>query len=614
MRGSVLLREQTTQLSAVNEPSPANWYPDPDVPSRLRFWDGVSWTAHYAPMPAPPNTAPDALASLVGPEWGISPRAVTNVAVNAPYDGWRRVPPLGPPIGSPINAPTAGHPLRRSLRPGEVLTGLGAFALVAAGFAFIRSVWTDLGVGGQIGVLLAIVLVQAFASLFAVTRIRVLGESLAASAAVTLLVAASWGYERLGAPERFFPAMLYGFAALHALVLLAPPVNRARTWGLSASAFTLFAGLSLAAVPSAPYLWALGLGAGALLLARFTTPTHAERFAALHLVLAVGHVLLSDAASLYMVASLTAVTVLAASTLLRGSYPGDANAQMRPTTLRCVVWTVALSALGLIATYGALAADFGYKERFVFTAVGFVAVLLILCVPPLEVSGSRKVFAGWMGAATILQLGREAVLVPSARFVWDLLVAIGAGYLLLGCGLLLLAVSMWRRWVQSAFAGAMCAALGWVVLLETRLEDTFSAAPYPEILTVPTSLLLLTAALLTIRAQNLSTKAFLPGALTFLVPSTLQALRGDGADLRFTVLVAVCVLCLPPGFRFRLHALVVPPGAVLLLLFSYRALGLLGDSWITLALAALVLLVLGSLFEKMRDRVRLARTYLATLR
>lgn len=605
----------------MNDPSPANWYPDPDAPSRLRFWDGVSWTAHYAPMPAPPSATPDALASLLGPEWDASPRAVTNVAVNAPDDGWRRVPPWGPPIGSPINAPTAGHPLRRSLRPGEVLTGLGAFALVAAGFAFIRSVWTDLGVGGQIGVLFAIVLVQAFASVFAVTRIRVLGESLAASAAVTLLVAASWGYVRLGVPGRFFPAMLYGFAALHALVILVPPANRARTWGLSASAFTLFAGLSLAALPSAPFLWALGLGAGALLLARLTTPTHAERFAALHLVLALGHVLLSDVASLYMVASLTAVTVLAASTLLRGSYPMRANAQMRPTTLRCVVWTVALSALGLIATYGALAADFGYKERFVFTAVGLVAVLLILCVPPLEVSGSRKVFAGWMAAATILQLGREAVLVPSARFVWDLLVAlgdlliaIGAGYLLLGCGLLLLAVSMWRRWVQSAFAGALCAALGWVVLLETRLVDKFSAAPHPEILTFPASLLLFTAALLTIRAQNLSTKAFLPGALTFLVPSTLEALRGDGADLRFTVLVAVCVLCLPPGFRFRLHALVVPPGAVLLLLFSYRALGLLGDSWITLAIAALVLLVLGSLFEKMRDRVRLARTYLSTLR
>jgi len=105
----VRLREQIAQFSAVNNPSPANWYPDPDAPSRLRFWDGVSWTAHYAPMPAPPTAAPDALASLIGPEWGVGPRAVTNVAVNAPDDGWRRVPPPGAPIDSPINAPTADN-------------------------------------------------------------------------------------------------------------------------------------------------------------------------------------------------------------------------------------------------------------------------------------------------------------------------------------------------------------------------------------------------------------------------------------------------------------------------------------------------------------------------
>jgi hypothetical protein len=47
---------------------------------------------------------------------------------------------------------------------------------------------------------------------------------------------------------------------------------------------------------------------------------------------------------------------------------------------------------------------------------------------------------------------------------------------------------------------------------------------------------------------------------------------------------------------------------------SPTALGLLGNSWLTLAIAAFVLLVVGSLFEKMRARVRAARTYLAGLR
>jgi hypothetical protein len=40
------------------------WYPDPDGESRLRYFDGSSWTTKYAPMPAtsagppPPTTAP----------------------------------------------------------------------------------------------------------------------------------------------------------------------------------------------------------------------------------------------------------------------------------------------------------------------------------------------------------------------------------------------------------------------------------------------------------------------------------------------------------------------------------------------------------------------------
>jgi hypothetical protein len=122
------------------------------------------------------------------------------------------------------------------------------------------------------------------------------------------------------------------------------------------------------------------------------------------------------------------------------------------------------------------------------------------------------------------------------------------------------------------------------------------------------------AAFVAYRPQARSSRPFLPAVLLVLVPSTLQALGGDGADARFGVLVAVCVFCLPLGFRFRLYALVVPPGVVLLFLFAYRAIGLLGNSWATLASAALVLLVTGSFFEKTRDRVRAARTYLAGLR
>ena len=26
--------------------TPANWYPDPQQPARLRYWDGAEWTGH----------------------------------------------------------------------------------------------------------------------------------------------------------------------------------------------------------------------------------------------------------------------------------------------------------------------------------------------------------------------------------------------------------------------------------------------------------------------------------------------------------------------------------------------------------------------------------------
>jgi cell division protein FtsW (lipid II flippase) len=142
----------------------------------------------------------------------------------------------------------------------------------------------------------------------------------------------------------------------------------------------------------------------------------------------------------------------------------------------------------------------------------------------------------------------------------------------------------------------------------------FESVPYPEIYTIPAALPLLAAAFVAYRPQARSSRPFLPSMLLVLAPSTLTALRDDVAGARFSVLVAVCLLSFLPGFRFRLFTFVVPPGGVLLLLFSYRALGLLGNSWLTLAIAAFVLLVVGSLFEKMRARVRAARTYLAGLR
>ncbi len=30
--------------------SAAGWYPDPEVPRQLRYWDGLNWTEHRAPQ------------------------------------------------------------------------------------------------------------------------------------------------------------------------------------------------------------------------------------------------------------------------------------------------------------------------------------------------------------------------------------------------------------------------------------------------------------------------------------------------------------------------------------------------------------------------------------
>lgn len=56
-------------MSAQGTPQvPAGWYPDPDQPSRGRFWDGGAWTQLFH-NPGEPFPAPPALKAPAGTPW-----------------------------------------------------------------------------------------------------------------------------------------------------------------------------------------------------------------------------------------------------------------------------------------------------------------------------------------------------------------------------------------------------------------------------------------------------------------------------------------------------------------------------------------------------------------
>ncbi|MEU0499079.1 DUF2510 domain-containing protein [Mycobacterium sp. NPDC006124] len=81
-------------------PTPANWYPDPDDATRLRYWDGWTWTEHRAPAPGaadvpaePETTAEDVQQQPVQPYDTHPPSAVPpaiddDVSWNPPLPSW----------------------------------------------------------------------------------------------------------------------------------------------------------------------------------------------------------------------------------------------------------------------------------------------------------------------------------------------------------------------------------------------------------------------------------------------------------------------------------------------------------------------------------------------
>lgn len=74
-------------------PTPADWYPDPENPGGLRYWDGQSWTEHRAPAPAAQSPADEQATSAVSlPDEAANVYATRPVEQEPTPEGAQQVP------------------------------------------------------------------------------------------------------------------------------------------------------------------------------------------------------------------------------------------------------------------------------------------------------------------------------------------------------------------------------------------------------------------------------------------------------------------------------------------------------------------------------------------
>lgn len=119
---------------------------------------------------------------------GWSPPPARGPDVPSPPPGGTAPPlPPAPPPLSPLPAP-APRPVRR-LSPQQVLLGLGALLVVAAGITFVAVGWTRFGIVFQAGAMLTATALAAGFSAWAARRgLRATEEALAAAAAALLVI------------------------------------------------------------------------------------------------------------------------------------------------------------------------------------------------------------------------------------------------------------------------------------------------------------------------------------------------------------------------------------------------------------------------------------------
>lgn len=103
---------------------PAGWYPSPEDPTQVRYWDGVQWTQHSAPATAPAPT----------PVVPSAPPAPSAPAYSAPA-----------PFGSSVPPPTGAL----SSGPASVKKKWLIGGAIAAGVIVVGSVGAAIGAAGS---------------------------------------------------------------------------------------------------------------------------------------------------------------------------------------------------------------------------------------------------------------------------------------------------------------------------------------------------------------------------------------------------------------------------------------------------------------------------------
>lgn len=108
----------------------ANWYPDPEAPGQLRYWDGSTWTEHVAPDPttaSPGTTTPSAGTGAAMPS-GLASSTLFTENREAPTTG--RMTRQNPAV---IKATLTGTPLLVSRGAMIAYQGEVTFAYQGAG-------------------------------------------------------------------------------------------------------------------------------------------------------------------------------------------------------------------------------------------------------------------------------------------------------------------------------------------------------------------------------------------------------------------------------------------------------------------------------------------------